>query len=60
MPIITLGDSTGDAWKIAFELSQTEGVEFKIIKIDHGVGVLRITKGYSSLINLTAESPLTR
>ena len=32
---------TGDVWKVGFELAQTDGVEFKIFKIDFGVGVLR-------------------
>jgi methyltransferase family protein len=34
---------TGDVWKVAFELSQSKGIDFKIVKIDHGVGVLRVT-----------------
>ena len=32
---------TGNVWKVAFELARTEGIEFKIFKIDYGVGVLR-------------------
>jgi len=32
---------TGDCWKVACELTRSEGLEFKIIKIDHGVGILR-------------------
>lgn len=34
---------TGDVWKVAFELLQATGVDFKIVKADHGVGVLRLT-----------------
>ena len=32
---------TGNVWKVGFELAQTEGIEFKVFKIDFGVGVLR-------------------
>jgi len=32
---------TGDCWKLAVELMAAEGLEFKIIEIDHGVGLLR-------------------
>lgn len=34
---------TGDVWKLAFELAAAKGIEFKIVTIDHGVGVLRLT-----------------
>lgn len=34
---------TGDVWKIAFELKQAANIDFKIIRIDHGVGVLKIS-----------------
>jgi hypothetical protein len=33
---------TGDVWKVAFELAQSRGIDFKIVKIDRGVGVLRL------------------
>ncbi len=46
---------TGDVWKVAFELSQTEGIEFKIIKIDQGVGVIRINNKNPSLVDLRNE-----
>ena len=42
VPIVSQGDWTGDVWKVAFELIQTDGIEFKILKIDHGVGVIRV------------------
>lgn len=41
IPIITTGSWTGDVWKVAFELSDADGLDFRILKIDHGVGVLR-------------------
>lgn len=42
VPIISQGAWTGDVWKVAFELIKTEGIEFKILKIDHGVGVIKV------------------
>lgn len=52
VPILTSGDWTGDVWKVAFELSKTEGIEFKIIKIDHGVGVVKVLNSNVELKNL--------
>ena len=46
---------TGDVWKVAFELAQTEGIEFKILKIDHGVGVFRLLNKDATLKNLHDE-----
>ncbi len=34
---------TGDVWKVAVELMHTDNVEFRVINIDHGIGVLKIT-----------------
>jgi hypothetical protein len=45
---------TGDVWKVAFELAQTEGLDFKILKIDCGVGVFKLTRENVTLKNLTA------
>ncbi len=42
VPRITAGSWTGDVWKVAFELAATDGVEFKIVKVDNGVGVFRL------------------
>jgi len=44
IPIVTRHVWTGDVWKVAFELSQTDGIDFKILKIDYGVGVFRVLK----------------
>jgi hypothetical protein len=55
VPIVSSEAWTGDVWKVAFELSQTEGIDFKIIKIDNGVGVLKLTKNSPSLVNLVTE-----
>ncbi len=40
VPRLSLG-WTGDVWKVAFELARTPGIEFKLLKIDHGVGLVR-------------------
>lgn len=40
-PRITRDSWTGDVWKVAFDLAQTEGVDFRIVKIDHGCCVIR-------------------
>jgi hypothetical protein len=55
VPYLGLGPWTGDVWKVAFELSQTEGIDFKILKIDCGVGVIRLTKDKPILVDLTGE-----
>lgn len=33
---------TGNVWKVAFELAFTSGIEFKVIKLDYGVGVIKL------------------
>ncbi|MEM9012342.1 MAG: class I SAM-dependent methyltransferase [Pseudomonadota bacterium] len=43
----------GDCWKLAVELSQTEGIDFRIISIDRGVGVLRMTSEEVHLVDMT-------
>lgn len=46
---------TGDVWKVALELAKSDGIDFKLLKIDHGVGVLRLTKDNPTLADLGAE-----
>lgn len=51
---------SGDVWKVAVELSQSNNMEFKIVNIDCGVGILKLKKNYSyirdkNLINLNFE-----
>ena len=41
VPQIVTSGWTGDGWKVAFELLETEGVEFRLVAIDHGVLVVR-------------------
>jgi hypothetical protein len=46
---------TGDVWKVAFELAQSTGIDFKIVKIDYGVGVFRVTEKEPKLVDLANE-----
>jgi len=55
VPIISQGAWTGDVWKVAFELIQTEGIEFKILKIDYGVGVIKVVKQGAQLKDFREE-----
>ncbi len=52
IPIVSIRSWTGDVWKVAFELSQTPGLEFKIIKIDQGVGVIKVIDKNAVLADL--------
>ncbi|HYN80858.1 MAG TPA: class I SAM-dependent methyltransferase [Gemmatimonadaceae bacterium] len=54
-PLLTRGAWTGDVWKVAFELARTEGIDFKILKIDFGVGVLRLTRENPELVDMAKE-----
>lgn len=42
VPRIGEGAWTGDVWKVAFELMNTMGIDFKIIWADKGVGIFKI------------------
>lgn len=55
IPVLTLGAWSGDVWKVAFELSQTDGIDFKILKVDYGVGVFRVLKTDVVLKDLTDD-----
>jgi len=55
IPVVTRDVWCGDVWKVAFELSQTDGIDFKILKIDYGVGVFRVLKRDVVLKDLTGE-----
>ncbi len=35
---------TGDVWKVAVELSMSKNLDFRIVNIDHGVGILKKKK----------------
>lgn len=52
-PFIT--NWVGGGWKVAFEMLNTEGLDFRIITIDHGVGVIRIEEPGVELKDLSAS-----
>ena len=37
---------TGDVWKVAVELNNSNNCEFKIINVDYGIGILKINDGF--------------
>ena len=37
---------SGDVWKVGAELSNSINVDFRICKIDHGVGILKLKEGF--------------
>ncbi len=55
VPCISHGAWTGDVWKVAFELSKTEGIDFKILKIDRGVGIFKVIKKDVVMADFTKE-----
>lgn len=52
VPNISPGPWSGDVWKVAFELASSAGIEFKVIKIDCGVGLFKVTDPNATLNNL--------
>ena len=49
------GAWTGDVWKVAFEIIKTEGLDFKIISIDHGVGIIKVKNKNAKLKDFKKE-----
>ena len=49
---------SGDVWKVGVELANSKEAEFKIINIDHGIGVLKLKENfqYQKMNNLKKES----
>jgi hypothetical protein len=45
----------GDVWKLGFELARSPDIDFKILKIDLGVGVLQVTKENPNVPDLQTE-----
>jgi len=45
----------GDAWKVAFELARSKGLDFKILTIDFGLGIIRPLEGDSVIPDLSDE-----
>jgi hypothetical protein len=46
---ITTGAWLGDVWKVAFELIETDYIDFKILKIDYGIGIIKVTNPRAEL-----------
>jgi len=55
IPRVSNGNWTGTVWKVAFELILTKGIEFKLLSIDHGVGVIKVIDPKAMLKDLTSE-----
>jgi len=55
VPNLSPGPWSGDVWKVAFELISTDGVDFRIVKVDCGVGVFRLTAPDVLLPDFSAE-----
>jgi hypothetical protein len=55
IPPISKGTWNGDVWKVGFELIQTKGIDFKIIRIDNGVGVIKVLNRKVALRDLRHE-----
>lgn len=55
VPRIGEGAWTGDVWKVAFELMNTKGIDFKIIWADKGVGIFKILESGVVLHDLESE-----
>lgn len=41
VPNISDGAWYGDVWKVAFEIMKTPGIDFKIVKMDAGIGLIK-------------------
>ena len=55
VPQIVTSGWTGDGWKVAFELLATEGVEFRLVELDHGVLVVRPTRNRVRLADIRRD-----
>ena len=55
VPPLSTAAWTGDGWKVAFELIASPDVDFRLLAIDHGVGVLRVLADEPRLADLRAE-----
>lgn len=54
MPRIKLG-WMGDVWNVAVEVAATEGLDFRLVLIDHGVGVLQAAPDAAPLVDMESE-----
>jgi hypothetical protein len=55
VPQISTSRWTGDGWKVAFELMASPDVDFRLVAIDHGVGILRVLSDNPRLTDLEAD-----
>ena len=55
VPPLSTAGWTGDGWKVAFELIASPDVDFRLLAIDHGVGVLRVLADQPRLADLRAD-----
>ena len=55
MPQISTSRWTGDGWKAGFELIGAPGLDFRLLAIDHGVGLIRVLSDQASLADRQAE-----
>jgi hypothetical protein len=55
VPQIATSRWTGDPWKVAFELAVSPGVDFRLVEIDHGVGIVRKLTDDARLADRGAE-----
>jgi hypothetical protein len=49
VPIISKGPWFGDVWKVAFELASSPGIDFKLVKIDAGIGLFQVSNPNTKL-----------
>jgi hypothetical protein len=54
VPQIRTDRWTGDGWKVAFELAQANGIDFRLFAVDYGVAVLRPLRAAAALPDLGA------
>ena len=57
IPHLGQGGWLGDVWKVAFELATSPDIDFRILKIDHGVGVFRLKRPNAKLNDRFHELP---
>jgi SAM-dependent methyltransferase len=55
VPQLSTSGWTGDGWKVAFELAASPDVDFRLLALDHGVGVLRVLAEKPRLADLRAD-----
>ncbi len=55
VPPLSTAGWTGDGWKVAFELMASPDVDFRLLAIDHGVGVMRVLSDQPKLLDMRAD-----